>query len=60
MTFKLDPVEETLKDMIGKARIIKDSLENKTIPARTKCFLCDVMCPYATFCSTDVRDHYEE
>jgi len=60
MSFKLNPIEETLKDMIAKSRVIKDSLENKTIPARTKCFLCDGMCPYATFCFTDEREHYEE
>ena len=60
MSFKLDPIESTLKDMIEKSRIIKASLTEFTLPERTKCFLCDGMCPYATKCFGDNRTHYEE
>ena len=60
MSFKLDPVESTLKDMIEKSRVIKASLTEFTLPERTKCFLCDGMCPYATKCFGDNRTHYEK
>ena len=50
LSFKLKPIDETLKDMIIKANIIKDSLLETKLPERTKCFLCDGMCPYASRC----------
>ena len=50
ISFKLKPVEETLIDMIERSNNIKDSLTNKTLPERTKCFLCDGMCDYASMC----------
>ena len=58
--FKLKPKEETLTDMVEKARIIKNALTKKLLPERTKCFLCDSMCPYATKCFTDERESFEE
>lgn len=59
ISFKLKPVEETLADMIEKSNIIKESLNNKILPERTRCFLCDGMCPFASFCFEDNRDSYE-
>jgi len=58
-SFKLKPIEETLADMVEKAKIIKDSIKNKTLPERTKNFLCDGYCPYATKCFTDEGDTIE-
>ena len=60
MSFKLKPIEETLLDMIEKANIIKTSLTEEILPERTKCFLCDGMCPYATKCFTDNREKWSE
>jgi CRISPR/Cas system-associated exonuclease Cas4 (RecB family) len=60
MSFKLRPVEETLIDMIEKANIIKKSLTEEYLPERTKCFLCDGMCPYATVCFSDNREKWTE
>ncbi len=59
LSFKLKPVEETLEDMINKSNIIKDALTNKTLPERTKCFLCDGMCDYASMCFTDERSSFD-
>ncbi len=53
LSFKLQPIEETLKDMIIKAKIIKESIQKKTLPEQTKCFLCDGFCPYATKCFSE-------
>ena len=60
LSFKLQPYEEIVEDMKQKAAIIKDALLNKTLPKRTKCFLCDGMCPYATKCFTDDRKLWDE
>ena len=46
--------------MVEKAKIIKTALTKKLLPERTKCFLCDSMCPYATKCFTDERESFEE
>ena len=59
LSFKLKPVEETLVDMIEKSNIIKDALSNKILPERTKCFLCDGMCDYASMCFTDERSTFD-
>ena len=59
LSFKLRPVEETLEDMINKSNIIKDSLNKKILPERTKCFLCDGMCDYASMCFTDERSSFD-
>ena len=52
-------METTLADMIEKARIIKGVYELKFLPERTKNFLCDGFCPYATKCFTDNGDKIE-
>jgi hypothetical protein len=59
LSFKLKPVEETLIDMIEKSNIVKDALSNKILPERTKCFLCDGMCDYASMCFTDERSTFD-
>ena len=51
--FELDDVEKTYKEMVINSMIIKDAMINDNKPNRTKCFLCDGMCPYATFCFDD-------
>lgn len=58
ISFKLQDMETTLIDMIEKSRVIKSSLVEKTLPERTKCFLCDGMCPYASMCFADERTQY--
>ena len=60
IAFKLKPVEDTLTTMVEKCKVIKNSLTNKLLPVRTKNFLCDGMCPYATTCFTDERETYED
>jgi len=59
LSFKLDDPDKVLKELITKAKIIKDALTNKTLPERTKNFLCDGMCPFATTCFEDNRTKYE-
>lgn len=59
-SFKLKPIEETLLDMIDKSNIIKTSLSEEYLPERTKCFLCDGMCPYATKCFEDNREKWSD
>jgi len=58
MSFKLKPIDETLEKIIKQGRIIKASLTKKILPERTKCFLCDGMCPYATKCFTEESDTF--
>ena len=53
LAFKLNPIEETLNDMIVKAKIIKDAIAETKLPERTKCYLCDGMCPYASRCFSE-------
>ena len=60
LAFKLKPVEETLTNMVEKCKVIKNSLTNKFLPERTKNFLCDGMCPYASVCFTDEREKFED
>ena len=60
LAFKLKPVEDTLTNMIEKCKVIKESLSKKILPPRTKNFLCDGMCPYASVCFTDERETYED
>ena len=52
-TFDLSNPEDTMKDMIEKAKKIKKSMLDEKKPERTICFLCDGMCPHATFCFDD-------
>ena len=58
--FKLNPIEETLTTMIEQAKFIKASMTKKILPERTKCFLCNSMCPYATKCFTDERESFAD
>ena len=58
LSFKLAPLEETLQDMIIKAREIKDSLTSRTYPPRVKNYLCDGYCPYATKCFSEDKDTF--
>lgn len=60
ISFKLKPIEETLTDMVSKARILKDSMIECNLPERTKCFLCDGMCPFASTCFEDNRKKWNE
>ena len=60
LAFKLRPIEETLTKMVEQAKIIKTSLSEKILPPRTKNFLCDGMCPYASVCFTDERESFAE
>jgi|TARA_R110002020_G_scaffold333304_1_gene548649 hypothetical protein len=60
ISFKLKPIEETLADMVNKARILKDSMVECNLPERTKCFLCDGMCPFASTCFEDNRKKWNE
>ena len=49
---------KTLEKKIKQGRIIKASLTKKILPERTKCFLCDGMCPYATKCFSEESDSF--
>ncbi len=60
ISFKLRPIEETLMDMIEKSNIIKKAMTEEYLPERTKCFLCDGMCPYASLCFQDNREKWTE
>tara|TARA_R110002020_G_scaffold11474_1_gene43133 strand:+ start:1147 stop:1911 length:765 start_codon:yes stop_codon:yes gene_type:complete len=60
LSFKLDAIEKTLADMIDKARKIKEAYNDKIYPERTKCYLCDGFCPYATKCFSDSSDKIDE
>jgi len=60
LAFKLKPIEETLTDMVEKCKLLKEALTKKLLPPRTKNFLCDGMCPYATVCFTDERESYAD
>ena len=51
--FDLADRETTEKEMIQQAKKIKEAMVNEVKPERTKCFLCDGMCPHATFCFDD-------
>ena len=46
--------------MIEKSRIIKDAMTECTLPERTKCYLCDGMCPFASTCFEDNRKKWKE
>tara|TARA_R110000824_G_scaffold216183_2_gene402783 strand:+ start:552 stop:1319 length:768 start_codon:yes stop_codon:yes gene_type:complete len=60
ISFKLRPIEETLLDIIEKANIIKTAMTEEILPERTKCFLCDGMCPYASLCFEDNREKWTD
>ena len=46
--------------MVEKANIIKRSMTEEILPERTKCFLCDGMCPYASICFEDNREKWSQ
>jgi len=50
ITYKLGKPEEYLNMMVTNARVIKNALLSKELPERTRCFLCDGMCPYINQC----------
>jgi len=50
ITYKLGKPEEYLNMMITNARNIKESILNKKLPERTRCYLCDGMCPHIQRC----------
>lgn len=50
ITYKLGKPEEYLNMMVTNARNIKESILNKELPERTRCFLCDGMCPHIQRC----------
>jgi hypothetical protein len=50
ITYKLGKPEEYLNMMVTNARAIKDAMKSKKLPDRTRCFLCDGMCPYINKC----------
>ena len=58
LSFKLDDPDKIIEEVVEKANIIKDSIVNRTLPERTKNFLCDGMCPFATKCFEDNRKKY--
>jgi len=60
LAYKLLDKEKTSAIMIDNALTLKESLTEKTIPERTLCFLCNGMCPHATFCFQDERKNYEK
>lgn len=60
ISFKLRPIEETLTDMIEKSNIIKQSMTEEILPERTKNYLCDGFCPYASLCFEDNREKWSE
>jgi len=55
ITYKLGKPEEYLNMMVTNARVIKNSILNGQLPERTKCFLCDGMCNYASKCFGDTK-----
>lgn len=55
LPFKLKDIGETLEAIKTNQQIIKDAMLNDKVPKRTKCYLCDGMCPHASFCFSDER-----
>lgn len=56
--FKLDTMAVTEPLMKERAQKIKDFMTNGILPGRTKNYLCDGMCDYATKCFTDDRKKF--
>lgn len=48
--FKLQPIENTLESIKNNGLILKKSLLTGEKPERTRCYLCDGMCGYASKC----------
>jgi len=50
VAFKLRPMDETTDFIVQTAEAFKDHVVNKDIPPVHRCYLCDGMCEYATYC----------
>ena len=50
IAYKLKPIEETLDTMVETAEALKDYITKGILPPVHKCYLCDGMCDYATYC----------
>ena len=50
LSFKLADVDTTLESIKSNGIAIKNMMLEGTMPERTRCFLCDGMCPYAQTC----------
>jgi len=50
VAYKLRPIEETLDFMVQQAENMRASLLDLKMPERTRNFMCDGICPHATFC----------
>jgi CRISPR/Cas system-associated exonuclease Cas4 (RecB family) len=48
--FRLQPIEETLESIKTNAKILKESMLSGKMPEKTRCYLCDGMCKYASKC----------
>jgi len=60
IAYKLKNKDDMMKLMVDNALIIKDAMSNKNLPERTRNFLCDGMCPHATYCFEDDRKKWDE
>lgn len=58
LAFRLKPEEETWNLMLTNANIIRDAMSQGILPGRTRCYLCDGMCSFATACFVDERTHW--
>ncbi len=50
VAYKLRPIEETLDFMVLQAENMRANLLGNNIPERVRNFMCDGICPHATFC----------
>jgi len=57
--FKLEKMEITEALMKERSQKIKDFMTKGVLPERTKNYLCDGMCDYATKCFTDDRTSFK-
>lgn len=50
VAYKLRPIEETLDFMVLQAETMKSNLLGGNMPDRVRNYMCDGLCPHATFC----------
>ena len=55
MPFKLQEISKTIETVKKNQQVIKTAMLDDKVPERTKNYLCDGMCPHATFCFSDDR-----
>ena len=55
LAFKLQEISKTMETVKKNALIIKEAMLKDRVPERTKNYLCDGMCPHASFCFSDER-----